>query len=535
MGVADMIRRRLSVLLWLVFLGSCATPSLQQFGLTPDGDRRERIMAGLRAELDYIGQACSWTEENEHWTTWVGITPMSDIYGALNNMQIPKGADGSDGKGAWVKTSELFSAVIPFMAAVQYVAKQGHSISEYDRSLDRLFTVWFLKRHWQNTDPTSADFGASASRVNYQPQGVYDPAAPGSKNWVADATAQAVLAASKYGEYLAETHQEAKAQAWLKAAWPLVREAANFLIRMADFDASTRASQVLRQSSTDEDAWVHAQAFAIHALTLVEAWKAQLPRSQWGPTAAYRVYRDRLREGLRDPAWRDARWGQIFYAKRPPPTVPGEPYGPGVHPDATVSQLAFLPYEIEALPIWDRQAQTIAEWWVRGDNTPLARIGPFAMTEVPAQEDEWTFYGTHWMIHYDVPQEANTRLYPGPGFQMASVEWKLYHATKQAKYLRRAYLRYRWGTAPGFAELWWFTTREPGAEAPHGFQDWRDQTQPMWTAERWARFIDTSAYFIRGLLQLEVGRDIHYDEARFPSAWHRAIRALKDLCIRPWE
>jgi hypothetical protein len=123
---------------------------------------------------------------------------------------------------------------------------------------------------------------------------------------------------------------------------------------------------------------------------------------------------------------------------------------------------------------------------------------------------DWRYFGTHWNWYFAGAPE-NDRLYPGPGFQLAKLEWKIGAAAGDPLYLTRSRRRLDWGRRLEYSALWWFLTGEQEASAGNGFVDWRDATDYSKTGETWSRFIDTSAYFIEVLLMHEAGIDTDYN------------------------
>ena len=183
------------------------------------------------------------------------------------------------------------------------------------------------------------------------------------------------------------------------------------------------------------------------------------------------------------------------------PYLGNNSYGDPTYGDS-IDQLTFSPYETGAVSP-DDFAKQISDWWTNGD----AEIKMTYETEDPS---DWRYFGTHWH-HYFSGSPENNYIYPGPGFQLAKVEWKYGNASGDPLYSTRSNNRLVWAKSTDNSSLWWFATGEEEAGVPNGFQDWRNANNYYQTAEDWARFVDTSAYFIETLLMNEVGIDTDYN------------------------
>jgi hypothetical protein len=135
------------------------------------------------------------------------------------------------------------------------------------------------------------------------------------------------------------------------------------------------------------------------------------------------------------------------------------------------------------------------------------------MTYPSTDAHDWRYYGTHWWYVFKGPaknKQGNDNLYPGPGLQLAKVEWKYAHATGDTVTRERARRRLEWARSPSYSNLWLGANRSIEADVPNGLVDWRDATQYQNKAQDWERFVDTSAYFIEVVLMLEYGVDTKY-------------------------
>ena len=72
-----------------------------------------------------------------------------------------------------------------------------------------------------------------------------------------------------------------------------------------------------------------------------------------------------------------------------------------------------------------------------------------------------------------------------------------------------------WGTLTEYSFLWWFLAGEEEVKVSNGFLDWRNSQNYNLDAEAWARFVDTSAYFIEVLLMNEANIDTDYNPILF--------------------
>ena len=109
--------------------------------------------------------------------------------------------------------------------------------------------------------------------------------------------------------------------------------------------------------------------------------------------------------------------------------------------------------------------------------------------------------------HYFAPRPENAYLYPGPGLQLAALEWKSGTALHDPVLLDRARRRFEWANKSEYAALWLGAGTHLEANVGNGLVDWRDSDHYAHKAEDWQRFVDTSAYFIGMTLRVCYGRD----------------------------
>jgi hypothetical protein len=462
--------------LLLVIVQGGFSPEAQSASL-PD------LPAQLRAELDYITSS-SWTEGNPSSAGWSWFAPTDDIHGALNDVRIPPNAR-PDREG-WVEPSIGATAAIGALQGMRTLRERGFDVSNYEAVFDAFFLSWVLaKRQGQNLDPASADFGAFMTWATYDSHGNRNG---GNPTWKTDTTAQMMTAMWKYWEYKLATGQLEQAADWLARAWEIQQRGADYLVRMHD-GTPAGAIHLLPGNSTEPhyDAWIHFAGYAVPALRTASAWAQRMG----APHTAYDRVAGQLVTGLQ--AMKDTSRNIYF---RYVPWLGGG-YGAPTH-GSSIDQLAFVPVETGAVPV-DAYAAGISDWFTDGDDQ-------ISMTHPTRDPADWRYFGTHWNWYFAGAPE-NDRLYPGPGFQLAKLEWKVGVATGAPLYLTRSRNRLEWGRRLEYSALWWFATGEEEAMVTNGFVDWRDGTSYANAGETWARFIDTSAYFIEVLLMHEAGID----------------------------
>ena len=412
----------------------------------------------IRREADHIA-ACSYTSAPASKT--------ADGYGALNDDLI--GTNGPD----WVMAEPGAVGAISLLEAAAFLHSRGEDVRAYETALDGYFDVWLVqhKQAWVD-DPHSGDKGGSAARVTYDGQGrrvKSGDATPG-------ATGMTVTAMWKRYEYLQETGRADQAHAWLSRAWPVASGAKDYLL--AHFDPNT---ELERGSAGSADEWLTDAVSAADALLCLDRWGTLVGNGdpQCLATAA------RLKAGVaamkQDEAWK----GYFRLREHDKDNQPTN--------GDTVDQIGFLPYETGLLDPSDPFAKRISDAWTVGADG-------IAMTAQTRDPKNWTYYGTHWH-HYTPPRLENEYLYPGPGLQLAKVEWKYGKQAHDPTVTLRAVNRLRWAVGPDYSGLW---------SPEGGLVDWRDAKDRGHSAEKWARFIDTSGYLIQTILMVNFGRDTTY-------------------------
>ncbi len=131
------------------------------------------------------------------------------------------------------------------------------------------------------------------------------------------------------------------------------------------------------------------------------------------------------------------------------------------------------------------------------------------MTFPIADTNDWRYFGTHWHYYFTARAE-NAYLYPGPGLQLAKVEWKYAQRTGDTVALDRARKRLEWAANTNYSRLWFGATASVEASVPNGVVDWRDSGNYANSAATWQRFCDTSAYFIEAVLMIYYGVNTKY-------------------------
>ena len=449
------------------------------------------LVEKIEAELDYIVNS-SWTEENKNSKKWRFLQSTDDIYGAINSNRIPP--QGVPARWAWVRPGISAMASVRMMQGVSYIYSQGVDISRYNSMLDKFFLVWVLEHNQgQNTDSQHPDFGAFEDRTDYDSNGNY---VADNVIWKTDVTAQIMIANWKYYEYKVSIGQIEQADEWIINAWSIQKNAADYLVRMHDITSAFDIHLLPGNSTIAEyTAWIHFATNAVPALRGASEWAKLFGES----FDDYDIVADDLVIGIQ--SMKDD--SKNIYFKFVP--YNGSTYGSPSYGDS-IDQLVFSPYETGAVPIDDFAGQ-ISDWWTNGD-------GEIKMTHQTDNSNDWGYYGTHWHYYFGNSPE-NDYLYPGPGFQLAKVEWKYGNSISSDIYLTRSINRLNWGTLTEYSSLWWFLTNEDEVRVPNGFLDWRNTVNYNQTAEVWARFVDTSAYFIEVLLMNEAEIDTDYNPILF--------------------
>ena len=155
-----------------------------------------------------------------------------------------------------------------------------------------------------------------------------------------------------------------------------------------------------------------------------------------------------------------------------------------------IDQICFVPFEADVLSPDDPFIRQISDWWTEPGAT--ARFGMTYSTD----GQDWRSWGTRWHYYFS-GSPLNDRLYPGPGFQLAKVEWKYGVSTGDQTLMQRALGRLTFGFQAGQASLWFGADGRSEAGVPNGIVDWRNQVLYFRSAQGRERFIDTSSYFIQ--------------------------------------
>lgn len=437
----------------------------------------------IQAELDYIVNS-SWTKENKNSNGWQFFQTTDEIHGAINSNRIP--FQGAPNRWGWVRPGISATAAIGMMQGTYYLYENDLDISKYDSVLEKFFLTWELSQNQvQNNNSSSDDYGAFMDAIEYDRTGNYDTPNP---HWKTDVTAQMMISNWKYYEYNIKTDQTQSATDWIDNAWEIQRKGADYLVRMHDYTPAGNV-HLLPGNSNEYTAWIHFSSYAVPALRSASVWAQKVG----APHEDYDRVANDLVLGIQ--SMKDTHG---FFKYLPYET---NGYGAATYGDS-IDQLTFVPYESGALDI-DEFAGTISDWWTNGDNE-------IKMTYQTNDPTDWRYYGTRWHYYFNGSSE-NDYLFPGPGFQLAKVEWKYGHNTNNDTYLNRTHNRLTWGESLDYSSLWWFLTGEEEVKVPNGFLDWRDSNRYTTTAENWSRFVDTSAYYVETLLMSVEGIDTDYN------------------------
>lgn len=425
-----------------------------------DAEAREAV----RREAGHIA-ACSFTSG--------GADPKADGYGALND-------DAVTGHGPdWVVAEPGAVGAISLLRAAAFLRAHGGGDAALEPALDGFFDVWLVghRQGWV-VDPHAAGFGGMSARLGYDGSGHRvraDEATPA-------ATGMMLVAMWKRYEYLRDTGRAPAGRAWLARAWAVAEPARDYLL--ARFDTDT---ELEHGPASSPDEWLTDAVAARDALLCLDRWAALIGR----PDPPCAATADRLRAGIaamkEDDSWKG------YYRLREHDQKDQPTNGD------CVDQIAFLPYEADALDPGDPFVRQVSDGWT---------VGPNAMTAQAADPRGWTYFGTHWH-RYFTPRLENDYLYPGPGLQLAKAEWKYARQAHDPVLALRAANRLRWAVAPQYSGLW---------DKSGGLVDWCDARDRGHSAEGWARFIDTSGYLIQAVLMVSFGQDTRYTPEDAPPA-----------------
>jgi len=424
----------------------------------------------LTKEANYISDA-SFSEAATHHAD---VTPQSAGRGAINDVRIDQ--SGPD----WVQPQESALAAIGLMGAARQLKIAHRDTARYDAVLSRFFETWlFANRQGMDVDSRDADYGGFARRVFYDKMGHWQR----DEGYNTGTTGMMVIALWKYGEYLGATGRAGDAARWRRSAWPLAKLSGDYLRRRVH-----PAYHLVQSSAAAPDLWTADCVYAADALRCLSRWAKATGQKPPDPYAALAPQLIGSIRAMRDNGslpgffkYRDSRAG----------------YKP-TNGDS-LDQLAFLPYEADALPPLNPFARQISDGWTNG-------AGGIRMTVQTDNPHDWRFWGVHWH-HYFTPRPENAYLYPGPGLQLAAMEWKAGTALHDPTLLDRARRRYEWANKTEYANLWLGAGTHLEANIGNGLVDWRDGDHYAHKAEDWQRFVDTSAYFIGMTLRICYGRD----------------------------
>jgi hypothetical protein len=461
-----------SSLLSAVFLG---TPAFAHSAAPVDAAWARQALV---KESDYIVN-CSFTELTRNNR---GVRESDDAYGAINVNRISQ--RGPD----WVRPGDAAMGVIGLMAAATQLRELGVDTTRYDRVLEHFFKEWVLtKKHALNRNPRHPDHGGFYERVYYRPDGRYE------KHGVANSgvTGQMIAAMWKYYEYNRAAGRVWSANRWLREAWPVARDGGDFLRGTYNFPY-----HLVRSNSASTDLWASDSVYAAMAFRCLDRWALSLWKAK---PFDYRSVARRMGQAL----WhmRDTGTKRNFYRYRDGRSAPYRAtYGD------RIDQICFLPFEADVLDPGKQFARQISDWWTNGSDG-------IRMTYPAAGPRDWRYYGTHWWHLFDGTAEnrqVNNNLYPGPGLQLAKVEWKHARRTGDPVTRERARRRLEWARSASYSNLWWGAGGNTEANVPNGLVDWRNAAHYQEKADDWARFVDTSAYFIEVVLMVEYGVDTKY-------------------------
>jgi hypothetical protein len=474
-GTGERFRRSFLMALAALFLGfflvpACAAPS-QVLAGSPLSNADAR--AAIQSEADYIVN-CSYSHTAANGA---GIASSSSAYGVFNNVRV------SDRGPDWVVPETGAVGAMSLMQAAAFLGPEDANAAKYDAALDAYFDTWLVQnaQGWiAGTAPVSEQ-GGMAAHVYYDAEGKWVRSMPATPA----ATGMVLAALWKRYEYFVATGRQADGQAWLVRAWPNAQSAGSYLRR--HYDPRTRLEHGAPGSSLE---WLTDAVGAAVGLRCLARWAEKLKK----PSQAYQTTAAGLTAGI--AAMKDPAGGAGFYRHRgpDPSTTPSN--------GDSIDQICFLPYEADLLAPGDGTAKKISDWWTTGD----AKVKMTAQTDHP---ETWTYFGTHWH-HYFSARPENQYLYPGPGLQLAKVEWKYAAQTHDPGLLQRAQSRLQWAVNPQYSALWLGATTATEAGVGGGVQDWRDARDYTHAAAPWERFIDTSGYLIQVVLMVNFQRDTKY-------------------------
>lgn len=422
----------------------------------------------IRTELDYITNS-SWTDEA--WIYRDARHRLQPAYGVINDWRIGDGA-GAD----FVRVGEASMAVIGMIDGVKAIDAQAGVCSNPNRSLhvsviQSFFWEWLA--NWRDGSPNSD--GSFPSQFKYDR---YGQEVERWQDHSIIATAQVLLAMTKFAEWTAANGDSSFREQYYDMAHRL----ADFL--GARYDGSTRLV------ADNGNAWVGDNAFTAVAWRNFARWadrRGDVATRDWFNASAGAI------EGALE-GFKDAGSWHSFYRVKHGSGAPGY--------DGVFDQLGFVPYETGALPASQSYAGLISDFWTSGS--------PWGTT-LTNQWAGWTYFGTRWHVYEGLPPGddlyGEQQLYPGPGLQLAKVEWAHYQASGNPVYRLRAQNRLAFARNSG---LWYAAPARDEGGIAAGFNDWRNEFTGMAQPQDYKRFIDTSAYFIQAIAMIELGRSVSY-------------------------
>lgn len=426
----------------------------------------------IRKECDYIVD-CSFTtfaQNNSQAQT------TDNAYGCINVVRI-----GGTGHADWVPSGESAMAAIGLMAGAQRLRTSGENIDTYKTVLTRFFNTWMIGSGGRafDTTTTSATYGGAYSRIYYTVAGAYSSAeTPNSTT-----TAQLVCAAWKYYEFLKNIGDNAGASAWLAASWPKIKRAGDFLKN--SYNSTHKLTAGRPAVVNTGDLWITDSAMSHVAYNCLERYCAV---GGFTRPFSYTTYAANVKagiEGMKDTgSWKN------FHRFRDRSAGYALSYG------SAVDQLCHLPYEADVI-VPGTYCKSVCDWWLAN------------MTHPTTNSADWRYYGTTWHLYFDGAPE-NDYLYPGPGLQLAKTEWKYYKVTGDTAYRSRAANRLAFADSTARSNLWLGSNGGIEAGVPNGIVDWRSALDYNAKAGNWARFADTSAYFIEVVLMVVFDTDTTY-------------------------
>ena len=435
-----------------------------------------KTLVGIRAEMDFI-LYCAWSDQNPKYSNWSAWWAGADIQGALNSNRI------SDVDNDWIEPGTAAMAMIGFMQGIEYLKDADIDTTVYESVVDDFFDTW-LRTNNQAQYVAGDDSGGYAVEVIYDGTGTFT-----SLGSVSGAvTGQMMTAMWAYKLFLTNIGETTKATNWVNNCWTIFQNAADYLVNLFDNYNGTDIN-MMPASTTNNDCWIHAAAHGKVGLEYAVIWGGLKSAT----VSDYTRIAAALGTGM--ATYKDTGTTKNYYKVRVWDT---DHYNANSY-DTCFDQLCFAPHQFGAVAI-DSFAEDISDWWTDGDVT-------YNMTWQINDISDWRFYGTRWHWYF-TPNDDTDKLYPGPGFQLAIVEAKIYNSASNNDYRTRALNRFIWGTSKNYANLWWKRNRLKESTFSNGFQDWRDGDD-LTPAETWARFCDTSSYYIQLLLLLE-GETFNY-------------------------